>query len=304
MNGMLLIISSLIVGQLLSRTITATNREQLINSLNLVAVRISLPALIFIKIQGQPFSTDALFPIIMPWVLFFATIAIIYLINLFYPLNRATRGLLIILAGTGNTSFVGFPLITALMGDDQYLQYAIFYDQSNFILLFTLGIFLADHYTGKAAKPAESLVRLLRFIPIQALIIALLLRPFSIPMPLLYTLDQFAQLITPLTMISVGASLRLPKSCSLLSPLFIGLFIKLILLPLITFSVLRFLYRAPILEINQVVLLQSAMAPMVLATVIAREKNLEPELANLLTAIGIPLSFISVSLWFSLSQLL
>lgn len=299
MEGIFLIVVCLLAGKIL--TFYVRSRQDFIASLNLVAIRIALPALILDKIHSQPFTMDAILPIAAPWILFLFVIALVYLINLIIPMSKTVIGCLILMVGTGNTSFVGFPLITALMGD-QFLEYAIFYDQSNFILLFTVGAFVADLYTGKSLSLKENMKGLLRFTPIQALIIAFILKGFSIPYaPVVqHTLETFSALLTPLTMISVGASLRLPSQWGLLKPLAIGLVAKLMILPAIALALLTGIYQSSIHEVNLIIVLQTGMAPMVLATIIAMEKNLEPELSNLLTAIGIPISFLTVAGWYLL----
>ena len=64
-------------------------------------------------------------------------------------ISPITTGCLILLCGTSNTSFVGFPLVHALLGEEA-LNTAIIVDQSNLIVLFTLGILVANLYSGKS----------------------------------------------------------------------------------------------------------------------------------------------------------
>lgn len=47
-------------------------------------------------------------------------------------------------------------------------------------------------------------------------------------------------------------------------------------------------------------MLEAAMAPMITAAVVARELDLDGEIAQLLVGIGIPLSFATVSIWWRL----
>ncbi len=300
MEGILLILICLILGQIFARN-GAIPRQDFIGTLNLIAIQGALPAIIFYKLYSQPLSLDALFPLLMPWLLFLITIGIVQLIHLFWPMRRSLIGCLIILAGTGNTSFVGYPLITALMGGDHFLEYAIVYDQSNFMVLFTAGTLIADLYRGEKVDIRASFINFLKFRPIQALILAILLRPLPLPTLFLEALNLFGSILTPITMLSVGASLQRPKSSTLFKPLLLGLSIKLLILPALTLLGLLLFYASALPEVNQIIVMQSAMAPMVLAVIIAREKNLEPELATLLTAIGIPISFITVSFWYWLT---
>ncbi len=298
MNGIILIIACLIAGKAVTAAITC--KKEFIYSLNRVAITIALPALILDKVHSQAFSLEAIFPLLSPWILFFITIGLVYLLRIFIPMSRITMGTLILLAGTSNTSFVGIPLIQAMMGTEQYLGIALWIDQSNFILLFTLGAFIADFYSGEQVSITKNLKVLLKYPPIIALIFAFLLKPFTYPTFVTYTLEAFGSLITPLTMISVGASLALPSNKKLVGYLSIGLIIKLIALPLIVLAILLFVYASPNVYINQIVLMQAGMAPMVIAVIIALEKGLDGELASIMTAIGIPLSFITVPLFYYL----
>ena len=49
--------------------------------------------------------------------------------------------------------------------------------------------------------------------------------------------------------------------------------------------------------VEKVAVLQAAMAPMVTAGVLAGEQKLEPALAAALVAVGVPVSFLSVAVW-------
>ncbi len=298
MNGILLILTCLIAGKVLTHNITY--KSAFINSLNRVAINIALPALILDKVHSQNFSLEALFPLLSPWILFIVAAIFVYIFRFFIPFSRTTTGALILLTGTANTSFVGIPLIQAMMGTEEHLGIALWVDQSNFIMLFTLGIIVADFYTGKRTSLRSSLKRLLSYPPIIALILAFLLKPIQYPTYITFTLESLGQLITPLTMISVGAGLAIPSNRSLMGQISIGLVIKLILIPFTMLGILSFIYHSPNPYINQIVLMQAGMAPMVVATIVAIEKGLDAELATLLTAIGIPLSFISVPLFYLL----
>jgi predicted permease len=48
----------------------------------------------------------------------------------------------------------------------------------------------------------------------------------------------------------------------------------------------------------KVTVLQAAMAPMITAAIIAQEYELNSDLANLMVGIGIPLSFLTILMWY------
>lgn len=293
MSGLIFIFVCITVGKILSRL---TNPQELIRSLNLLVVRVALPALILDKIHTIDLAGDAFFPIMTPWIGFMVAIAAVYLIKLFIPMSKVTTGCLIVLCGTSNTSFVGFPLVHALLGDEA-LNTAIIVDQSNLIALFTLGILAANIYAGQNVNFKQMLIRILIYPPVIALILGVLLRPFTYPEAVQYTLSTFGALLTPLTMLSIGCSLTLPRDRSMIKFISIGLTIKLILMPLVIALLAMFVFTNLSPLTAAVSIMQVGMAPMVMAVIIAADKNLNPDLANFLTSIGIPISFITVVLW-------
>jgi hypothetical protein len=46
------------------------------------------------------------------------------------------------------------------------------------------------------------------------------------------------------------------------------------------------------------------MAPMITAAIIASSHNLQPKLCNLMIAVGIPLSFVTLAIWHFILQIL
>lgn len=293
MSGLIFILICLIIGKILSRL---TNPQELIRSLNLLVVRVALPSLILDKIHTINLGGDAFFPILAPWVGFLIAVIAIYAVKIFIPISKVTTGCLIVLCGTSNTSFVGFPLIRALLGEEA-LNTAIIVDQSNLIILFTLGILAANIYSGKSVNIKQMLFRILIYPPVVALILGIFLRPFPYPEAVQYTLSTFSGMLTPLTMLSIGCSLSLPRDKSMIKLISIGLTIKLILMPVAVILLALFVFTNVSPLTATVSVMQVGMAPMVMAVIIAADKNLNPELANFLTSIGIPISFITAIVW-------
>ncbi|MBS7814718.1 AEC family transporter [Wohlfahrtiimonas chitiniclastica] len=294
MSGLIFIIICLGVGKLLSRL---TNPQELIRTLNLLVVRVALPALILDKIHTIHLEGDAFFPILSPWIAFIVAVGAIYAIRFFIPFSKVTTGCLILICGTSNTSFVGFPLLQAILGHDA-LNVAIIVDQSNLILLFTMGILVANLYSGTSVNFKQIFLRLLIYPPVVALILGVLLRPIEYPEAIEYALSSFGSLLTPLTMLSIGCSLSLPRDKSMIKMISIGLIVKLIIMPLSIAIPALFIFDHILSPMTAMVtILEIGMAPMVMSVIIAADKNLDPELANFLTSIGIPVSFVTIVLW-------
>ena len=55
-------------------------------------------------------------------------------------------------------------------------------------------------------------------------------------------------------------------------------------------------------ETVQIAFLEAAMAPMITAAIIASTHKLEPKLCNLMVGVGIPLSFLTLAIWYMMLQ--
>jgi predicted permease len=262
--------------------------------LNRFILFVSLPATMLFALHNLRFETTLLFPISMAWIIF--VLALAFFTRRIWGFSRATIGALVLTAGLGNTSFVGFPLLTALYGQS-VLKTAVLTDQpGSFLVLATLGVFSAASFGAKNASFKSIFLRITKFPPIWALAIALALRGVSFPETVTHFLVFFAKTLIPLALISVGSQLLLkPKDLrGREKALALGLGYKLFLAPAFML-VLALLLGIPH-EIARITILEAAMAPMITGAIIAKENELDPELCSLMVGIGIPLSLISVPL--------
>ncbi len=293
MNALLLIFVYLAVGKWLS--IYFSSPTVFVRSLNTIVIQVALPCLIIDKIHAQVFSINALFPLLTPILVFIITSICILLLATIFKFSKATIGCLILLCGTSNTSFVGIPVLKALLGEES-IGVGLWVDQSNLIILFTAGLIVANYCAGVENSIKILFNNLIRYRPIQALLLAIALKPFVLPDLAQLVLTNFGNLLTPITMIAVGASLKISREKNIYALITTGLIIKLMVAPLFVFLIGSYFFTlSP--SIFEISVLQAAMAPMVTSTIIASEKNLRPDLAHLLTGIGIPVSFISVACW-------
>lgn len=212
-------------------------------------------------------------------------------------LERRSMGALILVGGLGNTSFVGLPMIQAYYGS-QWLGVGIVADLAgSFFVLSTLGILAATAFSNGSTAPWAVFKKILGFPPFLALVSAVFLKPFPFPQWLDYLLIQLGGTLTPLALVSVGFQLRFSRLKGELSPLALGLFFKLILGPALITLIYVGLLRAsgPII---QVTLFEAAMGPMISAGIVAQDHRLNPDLVSLMLGIGIPLSFLTLPVWY------
>lgn len=264
--------------------------------LNSFIIHISLPALAILHIHTMKLDTSLALTASMAWLLFGCAWALFGSAGRLFRLDRKTTGALIVVAGLGNTSFVGLPMIEAYYGKG-YLGIGIIADQlGSFMVLSTLGIFVASYYSTGTVSPRQMARKILMFPPFQALLLALLLRPVPFPGWTVTILEKLGGTLPPLALVSVGFQLQFGGMKAMLRPLVTGLAYKLLLGPAIIYLLYAGLLGAGG-TVVQVTIFEAAMAPMITAGIIAIDHDLRPQLVGMLIGIGIPLSFVTLHLW-------
>jgi malate permease and related proteins len=265
-------------------------------ALNAFIIHISLPALAILHIHNMKLDPSLVLTASMAWLLFGCAWALFTFAGRVFKLDRETVGALILVAGLGNTSFVGLPMIEAYFGKE-YLGVGIIADQlGSFMVLSTLGILVATFYSSGNVSPRQMARKVLMFPPFQALILALLLKPVYFPEWTMTILEKLGSTLTPLALVSVGFQLQFAGINAELKSLTLGLIYKLLLGPAIIYLLYVSLLGATG-TVVQVTIFEAAMAPMITAGIIAIDHDLKPQLVGMLVGIGIPLSFVTLHFW-------
>jgi predicted permease len=294
MNNLLLLILCFIVGVLLQRFKRIPDNAPA--TLNSFIIHISLPALALLYIHQLKFSGDVLLVAAMAWLVFCLSVVFFWFVGRWLQLSRATTGALILVGGLGNTSFFGLPMVEAFYGKEG-LSTAIVADQlGSFFVLSILGITVAGIYSSGRPTVAEISKRILSFPPFIALAVALLLIPVTYADWFVILLKRLGDTLAPLALVSVGLQLRLGHVAEHKRNLALGLAFKLVLAPLLVYLLYVQVLGAHGQTI-QITLFEAAMPPMITAAIVASEHDLDPPLANLMVAIGLILSFITLSSW-------
>jgi predicted permease len=196
----------------------------------------------------------------------------------------------------GNTAFMGIPMVEAFFGSGG-LPYAILYDQlGSFLALSTYGAVVMAIYSSRdfSPKPGAILIKILKFPPFIALVMAFLFRAIEYPQSIEKTLVKLAGTLIPLVMVSIGMQLKLRIAPARRYPLFGGLVLKLIISPVIAILFCK------LLGINDtgamVSVFQAGMPPMVMAGVMAISAGLEIELVTALVGLGLIFAFFTLPL--------
>ncbi len=273
--------------------------------LNAFIICVSFPAVVFLNIPNlfktTTFDLKVIIPISMAWLTFALSWIVFTKLGKYYNWSKAKTGAIILTAGLGNTSFVGLPLLEALVGTHA-LSWGILIDQlGSFLVLSTLGLFVAAKYGHSDKYQGRSILKqIFLFPPFMALAASSLIGIFNISYHpvLLHSIEVLAQTLVPLALFAVGFQLKI--SMAVLKRywkiLTIGIIFKLILVPTILF-VFYYSITNKIDFILKVTILEAAMATMITSAVVASDFNLDEELANLMVGISIPLSLLTVPLW-------
>ena len=275
-------------------------------SLNAFIIHLSLPALVLTQLPPlllQPLSLAMLAPIAMPWILFGFSYVFFRWWGPKHGWSKELIGALTLTAGLGNTSFVGFPLLEALVGTHA-IGIGVLLDQlGTFLVLSTLGLVAAVQLSGSHKSfPSwqQTLRRITQFPPFLALLASFIWVAVGYDPENSFSqvLARLAATLVPLALVAVGLQLNLSRAIltQRWKPLSIGLSFKLILSPLIFLLLYVGLFQQRG-EIIHITLLEAAMAPMITAAVVANEFDLDGEMANLMVGLGIPLSLITVGIW-------
>ena len=267
----------------------------LAQSLNWWVMNIALPALVLDLIPKLHFDPQLWFLPVAMWLVFGGAWLFFAILGPRLGWSRSRIGALILVAGLGNTAFMGYPMVEALRGEEG-LGLAVIADQLGcFVALAMGGVAVTAVYAGETLHPLLVLRRILlfpSFLALAAGVIVGLLGGW--PDALHQVLSRLGASLTPLALFSVGLQFRLRLNRSQLGALAAGLGWKLVLAPLACWA-LGVVTGVPPLVLA-VGVLQAAMAPMISAGIMAEQYDLDPPLANTMVGVGILLSLLTIPL--------
>ncbi|WP_313211209.1 AEC family transporter [Stenotrophomonas sp.] len=264
--------------------------------LNRIVLYVCLPAAVLIYVPRLHLDISLIGLVATPWLLMLCTLAGVSLATRVFGFARDVHAVLLICVALSNSSFIGYPMVRALLGDHA-LPYAVVYDQfGTFVLLSTFGLYVIARYSGDTPPTAaQILLRIAKFPPLWALLFALTLMPEQPPGWIGTGLKQLADAMLPLVMLAVGFSIQLRLPLDELKPLGIGLLLKLLVMPALALPISwAFGLHGTILQAN---VLESAMPTMITAAALAMSHRLAPRLAAALVGYGILLSLVTLPAW-------
>ena len=295
MSNYLLLGACFLLGLLLRRS--GRLPDNAAAALNAFVVQISLPALTLTYVHGLHLQATLILPALMAWVMFGIGCGFFWLTAKVLGFSRATTGALTLTGGLANTSFVGLPMIETFYGP-QFLGLGILIDQiGSYFVLSTLGILVASLYSsGRSINGKAVIRRILLFVPFQAFVVALLLIPFEYPVWLDELLKRLGSTLVPIALVSVGYQLRLSHVRGKAYALTVGLVFKLVVGPALILLLFGGVLRHD-WQVLSVTVFEAAMGPMIGASIVAMDHELDPPLVTLMVGLGIPLSFLTLPVW-------
>ncbi len=129
--------------------------------------------------------------------------------------------------------------------------------------------------------------------------LALVLMPVEYPGWLDALLQRLGATLIPIALVSVGYQLHLSHVRGKALPLATGLVFKLAIAPALILLLFAGLLGSRG-EVLQVTVFEAAMPPMIGASIVAMDHELDPPLLTLMVGIGIPLAFLTLPVWYQL----
>jgi predicted permease len=291
MTALWLLGACMVLGMLAARFLQPP--PGLAQSLNWWVINVALPSIVLSLIPRLHFDWHLWFLAASQWLVIAGAWLLFATLGARFRWPRTRIGAVILTCGFGNTSFIGFPMIEALRSKED-LAYAVVADQLGcFLSASVIGITVAALYSGGEPDVRQIARKVLLFPAFLALVGGCVVGALGGWPPVAdEILTRLGSTLTPLALFSVGLQFSLHLTRDQLGAVAAGLSWKLLLAPLLVYGLGHaFGIEGPTLVIA---VLESAMAPMISAAIIANEYGLEPRLANTILSAGILIGMVTV----------
>jgi len=203
-----------------------------------------------------------------------------------------------IMATFGNTSFIGFSYIDAFYGED-YIVYGLIYDLfGSFLLLVSVGMFIITWGKGKKNNFTSIFKNIFLFPPTIMFLITVVVKNFEIPNFLLLTSQTLGSTLVPIAMIAIGMKLELKHIFARFHIVSVAMILKMVIVPIIVLIGFQQFYGLNETWVK-VTIIEVAMPPMTMATVLAIKGGLDEKVAINSLVLGVILSLITITLFTS-----
>lgn len=260
-----------------------------------------LPAMALLYIPQIKPGWDLLLPISAAWFTFVLSWIVFGICGQLLNWDNQTTGCLIIVAGLANTSFLGFPVIEGLYGKEG-LPIALLMDQGgSFLLVSSLSIVVGTLYSHQKGRLSTIPLKILSFPPFLFLVFTLIMSFLGWKTPdfILPVVSLIGRTMAPAAVFAIGLKFSLDFESLRSTYYWMGMGFRLLFAPALVWIIYRNFMPAESLAFK-VTVLESGMAPMITGSIVAIQYGLKPKLATLLASLGIPISIISLAIWYFL----
>lgn len=278
----------------LYKVIFHDNSKQLIE----FVIYFSLPAIVFSKIYPLVLDQRILNLILMFIGFILLNLFLSYLIGKLMKLERLLLATFMIMATFGNTSFIGLSYIDAFYGQN-YIVYGLIYDIfGSFLLLVSIGMMIITWGSGRKNDIKSIFKNVLLFPPSIMFFITVLAKNFEVPNFLLLTSETLGATLVPIAMIAIGMKLELRNIFVKFHIVSMAMLLKMVLVPVIVLLGFQLFYGIDQTWVK-VTIIEVAMPPMTMATVLAIKGGLDEKVAINSLVLGVLLSLFTISLYTS-----
>ena len=298
---MLTVLALLLLGVVAVRLPAVPDRAPV--TIDALVLWLALPGLILTEVPGLEMGASTAVPVAVAWGTLALLAVLVLALGRARGWSRRTLGTMLLVVPLGNTSFLGIPAVTALLGPAHVGQ-ALLYDQlGSFLALATWGSVVAARYgAGSSPSLGGTLRRVLAFPPFVALVAAVALRyvglPATVDEVLFDVAGRLGAMLVPLTMLAVGMRLRLPSRWDTFEPMVLGLALRMAAAPAAAYGVMLLLDAGGMAW--QTAVLEASMPPMVTAGIVATAAGLDEELSSALVGVGVLAALVTAPAWAAL----
>lgn len=289
MEKMILLVVCLLSGAILRKTSFFDEKSPI--TLNNLIIYFFIPILTLYHVPKITFETKLIWLSITPFVVYLSSFLFMKTISRITKIERKTEGALIMCSGIGSISFVGFPIFEILYGAEGLAYGIVLSLAGTFVVFNTVGVSTGIYYSKKARSGKSFLKKLFTFPPLVAFIFASFLNFSNITYPPLLN-DILMKLTAPfsvLALVAIGMQMDFKIEKSFLKNFVIGQFHKLIIAPLVVYLLMWHLLGLTDLS-ARICVLGAAIGSMNAVSIVAAQMGLNPKLATIMPAIGIPIS--------------
>jgi malate permease and related proteins len=269
-----------------------------------LVTEVTLPALIFLSLAKKPVPwKELILPLTMMSVELIC-LGLAWTIATLLRLPRPQKGAFILASGFSNGAFLGYVVVQRIFPDNvMALPDAVFTCEIGIgFMIFTLGVVIAIYYgTGTGNTGSQVAAEVLKFFrsPIfAALVLGLAASAFPglSANPVMAAIFDFLGVLahanTMLVILTIGLLFQVQRLGPVLHLVAIAALIKLILMPLMVFS-LGLCYNYPVLW-HKILLVESAMPSAMLSAIYSQRYGCDAGLATLIIFTTVILSAVTI----------